>query len=122
MHFGTQTTPLDDKESISPARHHAAANETNYSADENLLAVMKQLMENFAETFADRNFFIRQLFADMDISLSFHTSAITGIDYIDVLLVFILLLTPWLGSRVVIACWTQAQNGLGSNRSRDAVG
>ena len=49
---------------------------------------MKQLMGNFAKTFADRNFFIRQLFADMDISLSFHTSAITGIDYIDVLFVF----------------------------------
>ena len=28
----------------------------------------------------------------------------------------------WLGSRVVIACWTQAQKGPGSNRSRDAVG
>jgi len=27
----------------------------------------------------------------------------------------------WLGSRVV-ACWTQPQKGLGSNRSRDAVG
>ena len=29
----------------------------------------------------------------------------------------------WLGSRVVsrLACWTQAQKGLGPNRSRDAV-
>ena len=29
-----------------------------------------------------------------------------------------------LGSRVVswLACWTQAQQGLGTNRSRDAVG
>ena len=27
-----------------------------------------------------------------------------------------------LGSRVVSACWTQAQKGPGSNRSRDAVG
>jgi len=28
----------------------------------------------------------------------------------------------WLGSRVVrLACWTQAQKGPGSNRSRDAV-
>jgi len=32
------------------------------------------------------------------------------------------LMNWWLGSRVVSACWTQAQKGPGSNRSRDAVG
>jgi len=36
--------------------------------------------------------------------------------------IFILLMT--LGSSVAewLACWTQAQKGLGSNRSRDVVG
>jgi len=32
------------------------------------------------------------------------------------------LLTGWLGCAEWLACWTQAQKGPGSNRSRDAVG
>ena len=50
------------------------------------------------------------------------TRCIAGHSAIAELLVILVIYFGWLSSRELLACWTQAQKGPGSNRSRDSVG